>query len=160
MEVVLLEKIHKLGELGDKVTVRPGYGRNYLIPQKRAVPASPDNIEKFEAQRAELERVQSDAHAAALARSEAISGVSVTITAKAGTEGKLYGSIGTAEIAAAVTATGNQLEKREVRLPDGPLRELGEHSVNVHLHADTEASITVEILADDDAATALETESD
>tara|TARA_R110002096_G_scaffold3280_10_gene16315 strand:+ start:44 stop:565 length:522 start_codon:yes stop_codon:yes gene_type:complete len=149
MEVILLEKIHKLGALGDKVRVRAGYGRNFLIPQKRAVPATAENIEKFEAQRAELEKAQSDVLAAAQARLSAIVDLVVTITAKAGPEGKLYGSIGTAEIAAAVSATGNELEKREVQLPDGALRELGEYDVMVHLHADAEAPIKVNIVSED-----------
>jgi len=154
MEVILLEKIHKLGELGDKVRVRAGYGRNYLIPQKRAVPATPANVEKFEAQRADLEKAQSDALAAAQRRAEAMNDVAVTVTAKAGTEGKLYGSIGTAEIAEAVSATGQTVEKREVRLPDGPIRELGEHQVTIHLHADVEVNVTVCAVVEDESAAA------
>jgi len=151
MEVILLEKIHRLGDLGDKVRVRPGYGRNYLIPQKRAVPATTENVKKFESQRAELEKAQSNALAAANARLEAFEEFSVTVTAKAGTEGKLYGSIGTAEIAEAVIAAGNNLEKREVRLPDGALREVGEHRVVLHLHADAETTITVNIVEEEEA---------
>jgi len=151
MEVILLEKIHKLGELGDKVRVRAGYGRNYLIPQKRAVPATEENVEKFEAQRAELEKAQSSALSAAQIRVAAIGELAVTISAKAGAEGKLYGSIGTAEIAEAVSASGNELEKREVRLPDGPLREVGEYHVTLHLHADAETSITVHVLAEEES---------
>lgn len=151
MEVILLEKIHKLGDLGEKIRVRAGHGRNFLIPQKRAVPATPENIEKFESQRAELERVQSTALSAAQVRIEALSGLEVEIAAKAATEGKLYGSIGTAEIAEAIRATGNELEKREVRLPDGPLREVGDYQVTVHLQADAEASITVHVIAEDES---------
>ncbi len=151
MEVILLEKIHKLGDLGDKVRVRAGYGRNFLIPQKRAVPATPENIEKFESQRAELERVQLTALSAAQVRIDALAGVEVEISAKAATEGKLYGSIGTAEIAEAVQATGNELEKREVRLPDGPLREVGDYQVIVHLQADAETSITVHVVAEEES---------
>lgn len=150
MEVILLEKVHKLGDLGDKVRVRAGYGRNFLIPQKRAVPATQENVEKFESQRAELEKVQSDVVSASQSRAEAMEGLVVSVEAKAGTEGKLYGSIGTAEIAAAISATGNELEKREVRLPDGPLREVGEHSVTVHLHADVETTVTVQIVAEEE----------
>ncbi|MFT4562650.1 MAG: large subunit ribosomal protein L9 [Gammaproteobacteria bacterium] len=150
MEVILLEKIHRLGNLGDKVRVRAGYGRNYLIPQKRAVPATADNVEKFEGQRAELEKAQSSALSAALSRLEKLSGLEVTVSAKAATEGKLYGSIGTAEIAEAVCATGNQLEKREVRLAEGPIRDVGTHEVVVHLHADAEATITVNVLSEDE----------
>lgn len=153
MEVILLEKIHKLGELGDKVRVRAGHGRNFLIPQKRAVPATQENVEKFESQRAELEKAQNDALASAQARLTAMAELTVTITAKAGTEGKLYGSIGTAEIAGAVSETGNTLEKREVQLPDGALREIGEHQVTVRLHTDAETTVTVVIVADEETAT-------
>jgi len=149
MEVILLEKIHKLGNLGDKVRVRAGYGRNYLIPQKRAVPATPDNVEKFEAQRGALELAQTDARAAAQARVDAITDLTVTISAKAGDEGKLYGSIGNVEIAAAISAAGGKIDKREVRLLNGPLREIGEHQVTVHLHADVDTLVTVQLVAED-----------
>lgn len=149
MEVILLEKIHKLGNLGDKVRVRAGYGRNYLIPQKRAVPATPDNVAKFEAQRGALELAQTDARAAAQARVDAITDLTVTISAKAGDEGKLYGSIGNVEIAAAISAAGGKIDKREVRLLNGPLREIGEHQVTVHLHADVETLVTVQLVAED-----------
>ena len=149
MEVILLEKIHKLGNLGDKVRVRAGYGRNYLIPQKRAVPATPDNVEKFEAQRGALQLAQTDARAAAQARVDAITDLTVTISAKAGAEGKLYGSIGNVEIAAAISAAGGKIDKREVRLLNGPLREIGEHQVTVHLHADVETLVTVQLVAED-----------
>jgi large subunit ribosomal protein L9 len=151
MEIILLEKIHKLGDLGEKVRVRAGYGRNFLIPQKRAVPATSENIEKFESQRADLERVQSSALSAATLRIDTLGGLEVEISAKAGTEGKLYGSIGTAEIADAIRATGNELEKREVRLPDGPLREVGDYQVTVHLQADAETSITVHVVAEEES---------
>ena len=150
MEVILLEKIHRLGELGDKVQVRAGYGRNYLVPQKRAVPATPGNIEKFEGQRAELEKAQSDVLSAAQARMAGFAELEVSVSAKAGTEGKLYGSIGTTEIAEAVCATGNNLEKREIRLPDGPLREIGEYQVTIHLHADAETTVTVHVNAEEE----------
>jgi len=149
MEVILLEKIHKLGNLGDKVRVRAGYGRNYLIPQKRAVPATPDNVEKFEAQRGALELAQADARTAAQARVDAIADLTVMISAKAGDEGKLYGSIGNVEIAAAISAAGGKIDKREVRLLNGPLREIGEHQVTVHLHADVETLVTVQLVAED-----------
>lgn len=151
MEVILLEKIHKLGDLGDKVRVRAGYGRNYLIPQKRAVPANPENVEKFESQRAEFEKVQSTALSLAQQRVERLGELEVEIAAKAGTEGKLYGSIGTPEITAAVSATGNEIEKREVRLPDGPLREVGHYQVTLHLHADAETTITVHVVAEEES---------
>lgn len=149
MEVVLLEKIHNLGELGDTVRVKAGYSRNYLLPQKKAVPATPENVAKFEAQRAELEKAQATGAAAAELRAEGLRDLRVTIQAKAGEEGKLYGSVGTADIAAAVVTAGLELEKREVRLPSGPLRELGEHVVDIHLHADVDLTVTVNIVAAD-----------
>jgi large subunit ribosomal protein L9 len=151
MEVILLEKIHNLGKLGDKVRVRAGYGRNFLIPRKKAVPATGDNITKFEAQRIELERAQADAHGAAVARAAALENVEVTILAKAGTEGRLYGSVATTEICAALAAAGHVVEKREVRLPTGPLRALGRYDLDVHLHADVNARIAVVVVADEAA---------
>jgi large subunit ribosomal protein L9 len=149
MEVILLEKIQNLGELGDKVRVKSGYGRNYLLPQKKAVRATPDNIEKFEAQRAELEKAQAAGMVSADRRAEQLRDLAVTVAAKAGPEGKLYGSVGTADIAAAINAAGHELEKHEVRLPSGPLRELGEHAVGLHLHADVDVTVNVTIIADD-----------
>jgi large subunit ribosomal protein L9 len=147
MEVILLEKLHRLGDLGDKVNVKPGFGRNYLIPQKKAVPATADNIAEFEEKRAEFEKVQSEGIARAEARKEALSTVEVTITANAGTEGKLFGSVGGAEIASAVSETGNEVSKSEIRLPDGPLREIGEHDVAIYLNADLSVSVKVHIVA-------------
>jgi large subunit ribosomal protein L9 len=152
MDVILLEKIHRLGALGDRVTVSAGYGRNYLVPQRKAVPATPDNIARFEEQRAELERAQADALGSATARAEALKDMVVTVTAKAGAEGKLFGSVGTADIADAVCAAGVTIEKREVRLPNGALREIGDFAVEVHLHADVDAEITVRIVAEDGIA--------
>jgi large subunit ribosomal protein L9 len=149
MEVILLEKIRNLGELGEQVKVKPGFGRNYLIPNRKAVPATPENIAKFEQQRAELERAQADGLAAAEARAAGLKGQSVTVTAKAGTEGKLYGSIGTAEIAEAFTLLGQSVQKREVRLPGGPLRTVGEHSVVLQLHADVAVEVKVVVAAEE-----------
>lgn len=148
MEIILLEKIHNLGKLGDKVRVRPGYGRNYLIPRKMAVPATAENIARFEAQRAELERVQNDTLAAARARAEQLQNLEVTLYAKAGTEGRLYGSVGTPEICEAIVALGHPLEKREIRLPAGPLRTLGRHTIDLHLHADVNASVVIIVAAE------------
>ena len=152
MEVVLLEKIQNLGNLGDTVKVKSGFGRNYLIPQKKAVPATPENVEKFEAQRAELEKAQADALGAAQARAAALNEFKIQIAAKVGSEGKLYGSIGTAEIATAVSAAGHELEKRQVRLPDGAIREVGEHTVGLHFHADVDIDIVVDIVAEEESA--------
>jgi large subunit ribosomal protein L9 len=150
MQVILLEKIHNLGELGDQVRVKPGYGRNYLIPKGKAVPATPDNISTFEARREELERVQRDALGKAQGRAAALASVSVSIARKAGEEGKLYGSVGTQDIAEAVTATGLDLAKQEVRLPDGPFRMTGEYEVEVHLHGDINSHVKVIVVAEED----------
>lgn len=149
MEVILLEKIRKLGALGDQVRVRPGYGRNYLIPQGKAVPATKENIEKFEARRSELEQAQADVLASATARAEKLEGLSVTLTRKAAAEGKLYGSVSPADIAEAVTAAGVELSRREVTLPEGPLRVTGEYELAVQLHADVGATIKVQIVAEE-----------
>ena len=149
MEVILLEKIHRLGNLGDKVSVKPGYGRNYLIPKRKAVPATAANVARFEEQRAELERMQSDALGRAQARAQQLQDMQLTITAKAGAEGKLFGSVGTVDISEAIAAAGAEVEKREVRLPDGPLREIGEYVVEIHLHPDVDASVRVTIVSED-----------
>ncbi len=149
MEVILLEKIHKLGELGDKVNVRSGYGRNFLIPGGKAVPATEANVAKFEAERAELEKAQAESLAKAEGRAEKLNGLEVTITSKAGSEGKLFGSVGTADIAEAVNAAGNELEKKEVRLPEGALRAVGAYEIDVQLHADVIATINLKIVAEE-----------
>jgi large subunit ribosomal protein L9 len=156
MEVILLEKIQNLGKLGDKVKVKPGYGRNYLIPRKKAVPATPDNIAKFEAQRAELERVQQAALDEAQGRAAQLNGLEVLIVAKAGSEGRLYGSVGTGEIAEALAGMGHSIEKREIRLPEGPLRMLGRHTVELSLHADVEAAIEVIVAAENEREAAAQ----
>lgn len=148
MEVILLEKINKLGELGKKVRVKPGYGRNFLIPQGKAVSANAENIAAFEARREELEKAQLDALGRAQARVEKLKDLSVTIAQKAGEEGKLYGSVGIADIAAAVTATGAELDKHEIRLPEGPFRMTGEYTVDISLHTDVLTSIALVIVAE------------
>ncbi len=151
MEVILLEKVHKLGELGDQVNVKPGYGRNYLIPSGKAVSATADNVAKFEARKAELEKQQQEALAAANARAEKMNGISVNITRKAGAEGKLFGSVGTIDIADAVNETGIELAKQEIRLPEGPIRSTGEFELDVQLHADVMATIKVVVVAEEEA---------
>ncbi|MGH8660084.1 MAG: 50S ribosomal protein L9 [Gammaproteobacteria bacterium] len=148
MEVILLERIYKLGNLGDKVKVKPGYARNYLIPGKKAVPATADNVQVFEQRHAQLEGELNAALTNAQDRAIAIGALEITIAGKAGTEGKLFGSVGALEIAEAVSAAGVELKKREVRLVDGPLRELGEHLVPVRLHADVEALVKVHVVAE------------
>ncbi|MEJ2095178.1 MAG: 50S ribosomal protein L9 [Gammaproteobacteria bacterium] len=150
MEVILLETIHNLGQLGDKVRVRPGYGRNFLIPQGKAVFATPENVEKFEAQRAELEKAQAEALTKAQERADKLNTVTITIGRKASGEGKLFGSVSTIDIAEAVTETGNELAKQEVLLPDGPFRSIGTFEVNLQLHADIQATITLNVVAEED----------
>lgn len=145
MEVILLEKVGKLGALGDRVTVKGGYARNFLLPQGRAVLANEANVAEFEARRAELEKAAADALAAAQARAQGLDGVNIALTAKAGDEGKLFGSIGTRDIAEAASAQGLTLDKSEVRLPEGPLRAVGEHAVQVQLHAEVFATVTVAV---------------
>lgn len=151
MEVILLEKVNNLGKLGDKVKVRAGYGRNYLIPNGIAVPATEDNIAKLEVRRAELEKTQADSLARAEGRAAGLRDLIVTITARAGDEGKLFGSVGPSDIADALTAMGQEVAKREVRLSDGPLRLLGEHTVELHLHSDVNVSVAVHVVADSEA---------
>ncbi len=147
MEVILLENIGNLGVLGDKVEVKAGFGRNFLIPQGKAVPATEAAIAEFEARRADLEAAAAEALAAAEARAATINELDViTIAANAGEEGKLFGSIGTRDIAEAITAAGCEVEKSEVRLPEGALRETGEYEVDVQVHGDVTATITLAVV--------------
>lgn len=143
MEVILLEKVQKLGNLGDKVKVKPGYGRNYLVPSGKAIPANEKNLAEFEARRAELEKLALQKLSTAEERCAALEGFEVVLTANASDEGKLYGSIGPREISDAVTGKGIMLEKSEVIMGEGPIRYTGEHTVVVHLHADVETEIKV-----------------
>jgi large subunit ribosomal protein L9 len=147
MEVILLENIGNLGGLGDQVSVKAGYGRNYLIPQGKAVPATEANVAEFEARRAELERAAAEALTAAQARAEALGALlMITIEANAGEEGKLFGSIGTRDIADAVTAAGCEIDKSEVRLPEGALRETGEYSIAIQVHPEVMIDITLAVV--------------
>lgn len=143
MDVILLEKVTNLGNLGDKVKVKAGYGRNYLLPYGKAVPATEANIAEFEGRRAELEKASADKLTQAQGRASGLEEFSVTITANAGDEGKLFGSIGARDIAEAITAAGQAVEKSEVRLPEGALREVGEFDVAIQLHADVDAVVKV-----------------
>jgi len=145
MDVILLEKVGKLGALGDRVTVKGGYARNFLLPQGRAVLANKASIAEFEARRAELEKTAQEQIDAATLRAESLNGRIVAITAKAGDEGKLFGSIGTRDIAEAALAAGLSLDKSEVRLPEGPLRATGEHEVQCQVYSEIFATITVVI---------------
>lgn len=148
MEVILLESVQKLGELGDKVTVKSGYGRNFLIPQKKAVPATAENLQQFEERRADLEAVAGDKLSIAKNRAKKVDELSITITTKAGEEGKLFGSITVRDIAEACEAAGVKLEKSEVRLPEGPIRELGEFEINIHLHPEVDALLKLAVVAE------------
>jgi large subunit ribosomal protein L9 len=145
MEVILLQKVANLGNIGDRVKVRSGFGRNFLLPQGKATLATPENIARFEARRAELERLAREHLSSAEERASALKDFKLTIQAKAGTEGKLFGSIGTADIAEALNRANFKVERSEVRLPSGPLRMLGEHTVNLHLHADVDVPLQVAI---------------
>ncbi len=150
MEVILLDKVTGLGELGDKVTVKAGYGRNYLIPSGKAVPATRENLEEFEKRRAELERQAAEKLAAAQERKAAVENLgSVTIAHRAGDEGKLFGSVGTSDIARACRDAGVEVQKAEVRLPEGPMRTTGEYEVVLHLHPDVNATLKVVIVAEE-----------
>jgi large subunit ribosomal protein L9 len=143
MQVILLEKVGKLGDLGDQVNVKAGYGRNFLIPLGKAVPASASNVADFQARRAELEEVAAEKVAAAQARADKLAGVVVTMESNAGEEGKLFGSIGTRDIAEAISATGNEVAKSEVKMPEGVIRDLGEYDISVQLHSDVTTVVKV-----------------
>ena len=146
MEVILLEKNRNLGQLGDKVSVKAGYARNYLIPFKKAVPATQANLKEFDARRAELEKQERNILAEAQARMEKLSVLEVTIAAKAGDEGKLFGSIGTRDIAEAITAAGIAVEKKEVRLPTGPIRQTGQYDIDVQVHSDVAGTVKLVVV--------------
>jgi large subunit ribosomal protein L9 len=148
MEIILLEKIANLGAMGEKVHVKPGFGRNYLIPQGKAAPATAENIAEYEARRAELESAAAEALAAAEARREVLLEKVITITSKAGDEGKLFGSVGTADIAEVITEQLVVVERHEVRLPDGAFRVLGEHDVQLQLHTDVDVIVKLLIEAE------------
>ena len=149
MDIILLDKIANLGGLGDQVNVKSGYARNFLFPQGKAVPATKENVEKFEARRAELEAKIADELKAAEARVEKLNELGeVTIAAPAGEEGKLFGSIGVRDIADAITAGGTEVEKSEVRLPEGPIRVTGEYEIELQLHSDVEVSVKLAVVAE------------
>jgi len=143
MDLILLEKVLNLGDLGDLVKVKAGYGRNYLVPQGKAIPATKENLAQFEVRRAELEAAAKDKLGQAQSREASLTEVMVEITANASEEGKLYGSIGPREVAAAVSALGHEISKSEVIMGEGPIRTVGEFDVVVHLHADVETHVKV-----------------
>jgi large subunit ribosomal protein L9 len=149
MELILLQKVLNLGNMGDRVKVKSGYGRNFLLPKGKATLATPANVARFEARRAELEKAAGDELSKAEQRGKSLEGFKLSITAKAGSEGKLFGSVGTSDIAEALTAAGHAVERSELRLPGGPLRNVGEHSVTLHLHADVNVEVPVVIVAEE-----------
>lgn len=149
MEIILLQKVANLGNIGDRVKVKSGYGRNFLLPQGKATLATPDNIAKFEARRSELEKSAREEMAGAQGRAAKLEGFKLTLTAKAGGEGKLFGSVGTTDIAEACTKAGHDVERSEVRMPHGPIRQAGEHVVQLHLHADVTVDLPVVIVAEE-----------
>jgi large subunit ribosomal protein L9 len=149
MELILLQKVANLGNIGDRVKVKSGYGRNFLLPKGKATLATAENVARFDARRAELERAANEELHRAQQRAAAIKDFKLSIIAKAGSEGKLFGSVGTADIAEAASAAGHSLARSEVRLPGGPLRAVGEHAVTLHLHADVEVELPVIIVAEE-----------
>ncbi len=148
MEVILLEKIANLGNLGDKVAIKSGYGRNYLIPYGKAVAATAAKIAEFEVRRAELEKAAAEKLAAAQTRANALGKLQVVITHKAGDEGKLFGSVGTQNIADAITEAGVSVEKHEIRLPQGVIRQIGEYQIDIHCHTDVVVKLPIKIAAE------------
>lgn len=150
MEVILLDRVENLGNLGDKVNVRSGYGRNFLIPQGKAVRVTEASLAQFEERRAELEKQAADEVTRAEGRKRTLDGQRFEVKARAGGEGKLYGSIGTSDIADAISAGGQEVERREVRLPEtGAFREIGEFEVTLHLHTDVNASVIIAVVAEE-----------
>jgi len=148
MNIILLEKINKLGQLGDQVSVKSGFGRNFLIPHGKALPATEANIKMFEGRRAELEAAAAESLGAANTRAEAINGKEVVIVRKAGEEGRMFGSVSNADVAEALTAAGADVAKREVRMPEGAIRELGEYELEIHLHTDVNAQVKIIVEAE------------
>ena len=147
MNVVLLESVENLGGIGDMVKVKPGYGRNYLLPQGKAALATPENLKQIEARRAELEKAAAEDLAKAQARAKAINGLELVIPANAGSEDKLFGSVGPIDIAEALAGVQVEVERSEIRMPDGPIHVLGEFQVGVHLHSEVNAEVTVRVVA-------------
>ena len=147
MDVILLDKVQGLGQLGDTARVKPGYARNYLIPQGKAVRATKANIEQFEAERAELERKQAERLSAAQKRADQFAGVTLDVQVKAGDEGKLFGSVGPSDIVEAAAAKGIEIERSEVRMADGPLRQTGEYEIEVRVHTDVATTVRVDVVA-------------
>jgi large subunit ribosomal protein L9 len=149
MNVILLDSVENLGNIGDLVAVKPGFGRNYLLPSGKAALATKENIAEFEARRAEIEKAAAAELKAAKARADLIRGMELVISANVGAEGKLFGSVGTVDISEAFSKVGVEVARSEVRLPEGPIHEIGEFAVGVHLHSDLDVSVTVRVVADE-----------
>ncbi len=148
VHVILLEPVTNLGTLGDEVNVKPGYARNYLLPQRMAVRATDENRQVFEGKRADLERAASDKLTAAQGRAKGLEGVTVTVFAKVGDEGRLFGSVGTGEVADALTAIGQEVKKAEVKMPAGVIRITGEYDIDIQLHSDVTSTVKVIVAAE------------
>jgi large subunit ribosomal protein L9 len=148
MQVILMEKVVNLGNLGDVVKVRDGFARNYLIPQGKAKRATPDNLKAFEARRAELEKAQADSLAKAQERAAKLEGLMVQVTQKAGVDGRLFGSVGNYDIVEALGKQGVEIERSQVRMPQGPLKQVGDYPIQIVLHSDVVATITVSVLGE------------
>jgi large subunit ribosomal protein L9 len=146
MNVILLENVENLGDIGDLVKVKPGYGRNYLLPQGKAALATPENMKEIEARRAELEKAAAEELAAAKKRAGTVQGMELVVQANAGPEGKLFGSVGPIDIADAFEQVQVEVERSEIRMPEGPIQELGEFTVGVHLHPEIDVDITVRVV--------------
>ena len=149
MDVILMEKVENLGDLGEKVSVKSGFARDFLVPKGKAKFATAENVAEFEARRAELEKIAAETLAAAEQRKAKAEDLKVVITGKAGTEGKLFGSIGPREIAEAITAAGLEVEKKEVRMPEGPIRTVGEFEVGLHFHTDINVNVKITVEAEE-----------
>lgn len=147
MNVILLENVENLGHIGDLVKVKPGFGRNFLLPQGKAALATPENMKQVEARRAELEKAAAAELSKAKERAKAIDGVELVIVANAGTEDKLFGSVGPVDIAEAFAAVQIEVERSELRMPEGPIHELGEFQIGVHLHSEVNATVTVRVVS-------------
>lgn len=148
MEVILLEKVANLGNLGDKVKIKAGYGRNYLVPQGKAVPATAQKIAEFEARRAELEKVATEKLVAAQAEAEKLSKMAIVIAHKAGDEGRLFGSVGPHDIVEAISAAGGSVEKHQIRLPNGTIRQVGDYDIDVSLHSDVAVTMSIKVASE------------
>ena len=149
MNVILLDSVENLGNVGDLVTVKPGFGRNYLLPSGKAALATKANIAEFEAKRADLEKAAAEETKAARARADLIRGMELVISANVGSEGKLFGSVGTVDISEAFGKVGVEVARSEVRLPEGPIHEVGDYTIGVHLHSDLDVDVTLRVVADE-----------